>query len=263
MGQNGCGRHDFSCRTWLELAGFPLDFSARHSGCRHASWQFLGTACAKELCSARPSGAHLGYGTYRIGEEESRLLARIRSATEQTINLDVFVLNKRGMVFLSAEGIEMTTAKRSYVLPVKVLPYEGWLSMPLMDATADIAIIGMACPRAGARDYHAFWSNILTGKNLVADASEEWCNGKFDPTSSDTERIYTKRVGQLRDLAEFDPLKFGVVPNAVQARYPTTFLHLSWPRQRSRIQATTRSPSTERRQASYLAAVPRQIRPRR
>jgi acyl transferase domain-containing protein len=98
--------------------------------------------------------------------------------------------------------------------------------MPLMDATGDIAIIGMACLLPGARDYHAFWSNILAGKNLVTDASEEWCNGKFDPDSSDVERIYTKRVGQLGDLAEFDPLEFGVVPNAVPSTEPDHLLAL-------------------------------------
>jgi acyl transferase domain-containing protein len=95
-----------------------------------------------------------------------------------------------------------------------------------MDATSDIAIIGMACLLPGAKDYHAFWSNILAGKNLVADASEEWCNGKFDPNSSDVERIYTKRVGQLGDLAEFDPLEFGVVPNAVPSTEPDQLLAL-------------------------------------
>ncbi len=91
---------------------------------------------------------------------------------------------------------------------------------------SDIAIIGMACLLPGARDYHAFWSNILAGKNLVADASEEWCNGKFDPNSPDAERIYTKRVGQLGDLAEFDPLEFGVIPNAVPSTEPDHLLAL-------------------------------------
>ena len=98
--------------------------------------------------------------------------------------------------------------------------------MPALGSGEDIAIIGMACLLPGARDYHAFWSNILAGKNSVADASEEWCNGKFDPNSSDVERIYTKRVGQLGDLAEFDPLEFGVVPNAVPSTEPDHLLAL-------------------------------------
>ena len=51
------------------------------------------------------------YGTYKMGEEKSRLLVRIQSATEQTIRFDFFVLNKQGMVFLSAEGAEMTHSK--------------------------------------------------------------------------------------------------------------------------------------------------------
>jgi hypothetical protein len=51
------------------------------------------------------------YGSYKIGGEKSRLLVRIQSATEQTIRFDVFALNKQGMVFLSAEGVEMTHSK--------------------------------------------------------------------------------------------------------------------------------------------------------
>jgi NAD(P)-dependent dehydrogenase (short-subunit alcohol dehydrogenase family) len=51
------------------------------------------------------------YGTYKMGAEKSRLLVRVRSATEQTIRFDVFALNREGMVFLSAEGVEMTHSK--------------------------------------------------------------------------------------------------------------------------------------------------------
>jgi acyl transferase domain-containing protein len=98
--------------------------------------------------------------------------------------------------------------------------------MPALESGEDIAIIGMACLLPGARDYHAFWSNILAGKNCMADASEEWCNGKFDPNSPDFERIYSKRVGQLGDLAEFDPLEFGVVPNAIPSTEPDHLLAL-------------------------------------
>jgi NAD(P)-dependent dehydrogenase (short-subunit alcohol dehydrogenase family) len=51
------------------------------------------------------------YGAYKIGAEKSRLLVRVQSPAEQTIRFDVFALNKEGMVFLSAEGVEMTHSK--------------------------------------------------------------------------------------------------------------------------------------------------------
>ena len=36
--------------------------------------------------------------------------------------------------------------------------------MPSLRSDEDIAIIGMACLLPGARDFHAFWSNILAAK---------------------------------------------------------------------------------------------------
>jgi hypothetical protein len=47
----------------------------------------------------------------RIEDEQMRLLVRIRSATEQTIRFDVFALSKKGMVLMSAEGVEMSHSK--------------------------------------------------------------------------------------------------------------------------------------------------------
>ena len=42
-----------------------------------------------------------------------------------------------------------------------------------------------------------------------------WCNGQIlIRIPKNVDRIYTKRVGLLGDLANFDPLEFGVVPNA-------------------------------------------------
>jgi NAD(P)-dependent dehydrogenase (short-subunit alcohol dehydrogenase family) len=51
------------------------------------------------------------YGAYNMSKEESSLLVRVKSATEQIIRFDFFVLNKQGMVFLSGQGVEMTHSK--------------------------------------------------------------------------------------------------------------------------------------------------------
>jgi hypothetical protein len=48
------------------------------------------------------------YGAYVMSGEQSRMLLRVRSATEQTIRFDFFVLNKQGAVFLSGQAVEMT-----------------------------------------------------------------------------------------------------------------------------------------------------------
>ena len=59
----------------------------------------------------------------------------------------------------------------------------------------------------------------------MAGASEEWCNGKFDPNSSDVERIYTKRLANWGSR-RVRSLEFGVVPNAVPSTEPDHLLAL-------------------------------------
>ena len=98
--------------------------------------------------------------------------------------------------------------------------------MPHFPLPDDIAIIGMACVLPGAKDASAFWSNILAKRNFIQDAPDEWVNGKFEPDSNELDRIYTRKVGLLGELAEFDPLEFGIVPNALPATEPDHFLAL-------------------------------------
>jgi acyl transferase domain-containing protein len=92
----------------------------------------------------------------------------------------------------------------------------------------DIAIIGMACLLPGAKDADTFWENILAKRSFLIDAPEAWVAGKFDPEydAPELDRIYTKKVGLLGDLAEFDPLEFGVIPNSLGATEPDHFLAL-------------------------------------
>ncbi len=105
-----------------------------------------------------------------------------------------------------------------------------------MDNQSDIAVIGMSCLLPGARDAAAYWSNILAKKCFIEDGSDEWINDTYAPEKwadghrahnpEGANRMYTKRVGLLKELAEFDPLEFGIVPNAVPATEPDHFLAL-------------------------------------
>lgn len=90
----------------------------------------------------------------------------------------------------------------------------------------DIAIIGMACVLPGAKDRDVFWENILAKRCFIQDGPEEWAQGTFDETAPEPERIYTRKVGLLGSLAEFDPVEFGVVPNAIPSTEPDHFLAL-------------------------------------
>lgn len=80
-----------------------------------------------------------------------------------------------------------------------------------------VAIIGMACLFPGAPDLASFWSNIAGGVDAIREAGErEWdVDTHFKPNSTEFSHTYAKRGGFISEYAYFDPLKFGVMPNAV------------------------------------------------
>lgn len=80
-----------------------------------------------------------------------------------------------------------------------------------------VAIIGMACLFPGAPDLSAFWSNIISRVDAIREAGEsEWDQGThYDPESTSFYKTYARRGGFISENAVFDPLKFGVMPNAL------------------------------------------------
>lgn len=93
-------------------------------------------------------------------------------------------------------------------------------------SSLDIAIIGMAALFPGSGTLGHYWQNILAGHYHIKDAPREWVGPYFDPTSQELERIYTQKVGLLGDLAQFNPLEFGILPSAVPAGDPDHFIAL-------------------------------------
>jgi acyl transferase domain-containing protein len=92
--------------------------------------------------------------------------------------------------------------------------------------SSDIAVIGMACRFPGAPDPAAFWSNVHAGVCSISEHPAPGMDAIVDPESPDFERVYTTRGGYLRELATFDPLAFGMIPNAVQGSDPSQLLAL-------------------------------------
>ncbi len=90
----------------------------------------------------------------------------------------------------------------------------------------DIAIIGMSALFPGSDSLPAYWQNILKRANFVQEAPAEWVGPYFEPESEELERIYTKKVGLLGDLAKFNPLEFGIPPKSVDGGEPDHFLAL-------------------------------------
>ncbi|MGB0000824.1 MAG: polyketide synthase, partial [Candidatus Acidiferrales bacterium] len=85
----------------------------------------------------------------------------------------------------------------------------------------------MACLFPGAPNLRTYWENIIGKVDAISDAPEDWNAELFyDPNVSDGERTYCKKGGFLGDLAQFDPLQFGVMPNSIDGSEPAHFLAL-------------------------------------
>ncbi len=105
------------------------------------------------------------------------------------------------------------------------VPTPGGYKGPI--SQEDVAIIGMACIFPGAPDLRTYWQNIIAKVDAVGDPPEDWEAELFyDPSSTENDRVYCKRGGYLGDLARFDPLKFGIMPNSVDGGEPDQFLAL-------------------------------------
>jgi acyl transferase domain-containing protein/phosphopantetheinyl transferase len=91
-----------------------------------------------------------------------------------------------------------------------------------------IAIVGMSCLFPGASNLSQFWTNIVNGVDATRDATaEEWNPEKFyNQTPTSFEHIYCKRGGFITELADFDPLKYGVMPNSISGSDPDQLLAL-------------------------------------
>ena len=92
--------------------------------------------------------------------------------------------------------------------------------------STDIAIIGMSALFPGAKNLQAYWQNILNKFDAVTQAPDKWVNTYLDANSRQSDRIYTSKGGFLGDLARFDPIEFGIMPNSVDGGDPDHFLAL-------------------------------------
>ncbi len=95
-----------------------------------------------------------------------------------------------------------------------------------MAATTDVAIVGMAATFAGAGELVSYWQNIVDKVDAVPEAPDSWAGPYFEPDAKRNDRIYTRKGGFLGDLAQFNPLEFGIMPNAVDGGEPDQYLAL-------------------------------------
>lgn len=91
----------------------------------------------------------------------------------------------------------------------------------------DVAIVGMGCILPKAPDLRAFWSNILNKVDAVTEIPKQRFNIDlyYDPDRKSRDKIYSRYGGFLDDVP-FDPMRYGIPPNALSSIDPMQLLAL-------------------------------------
>ncbi|NJP04330.1 MAG: acyltransferase domain-containing protein [Chloroflexaceae bacterium] len=95
-----------------------------------------------------------------------------------------------------------------------------------------IAIVGMAGIFPKARNLQEYWQNILDKVDCITDVPETHWNTDdyYDPDPNARDKVYCMRGGFLPNI-DFDPLEFGLPPNALECTDVSQLLALVVARQ--------------------------------
>ena len=81
-----------------------------------------------------------------------------------------------------------------------------------------IAIIGIGSMYPQADDASKFWTNIKNRVDAITEVPESHWKAEdyFDPDPKAADKVYAKLGGFLSPV-EFNPMEFGILPNAIEA----------------------------------------------
>ena len=81
-----------------------------------------------------------------------------------------------------------------------------------------LAIIGMGCMFPLANDVETFWNNIKDGVDAISEIPEShWrASDYYDQDPKAADKVYAKMGGFLSPV-EFNPMEYGILPNAIEA----------------------------------------------
>src|SRR5262245_25011449 len=92
---------------------------------------------------------------------------------------------------------------------------------------APVAVVGVSVLFPGSSDARGFWTDIIAGRDLITDVPPtHWLvEDYYDPDPSAPDKTYCKR-GAFISPVNFDPMEFGLPPNAVPSTDTTQILAL-------------------------------------
>jgi acyl transferase domain-containing protein/acyl carrier protein len=95
-----------------------------------------------------------------------------------------------------------------------------------------IAIVGYSSRWPGAADSDQFWENIVAGKSsIIASDKERWnMAAHYSADKKEGGKLYTKRLGLMDSLLDFDAEFFGISPKEAERMDPQQrlLLETSW-----------------------------------
>jgi polyketide-type polyunsaturated fatty acid synthase PfaA len=119
-----------------------------------------------------------------------------------------------------------------------------------------IAVVGMSALFPGSRDLAGFWRDVLSGRDRIGDVPPtHWLiEDHYDPDPAAVDKTYCRRGGFLSPLP-FDPLDFGIPPNALPATDTAQLLALVAARRVLDDAARTRSRAVDPDRISVVLGV--------
>jgi acyl transferase domain-containing protein len=90
-----------------------------------------------------------------------------------------------------------------------------------------IAVVGVSTLMPGSQEAAGFWRTVVEGRDLIREVPEtHWLvEDYYDPDPAAPDKAYARR-GSFLDPVDFDPLAFGVPPNALPATDTSQLLAL-------------------------------------
>ena len=81
-----------------------------------------------------------------------------------------------------------------------------------------LAIVGLGCLFPKADNVEAYWTNIKNGVDAICEVPEShWrAANYFDPNPKAPDKVYAK-LGGFLDPVPFNPMEYGILPNALEA----------------------------------------------
>ncbi len=105
-------------------------------------------------------------------------------------------------------------------------------NLPEKPTAEPIAIVGMSCRFAGARNLAEFWRVISEGIEATREVpADRWdIDELYDPTGTESGKMSTRWGGFIDDIDQFDPAFFGIAPREAARMDPQQrlLLEVAW-----------------------------------